>query len=399
MTRPTLAVNPELHETERAVRYEFDLGYSNGRRREILYYEVARQPETTPVGHYDGVLCAIIVHAMRERLDIRLRGPATETMLRNLKEFQLAWSCWLPQVYQPVEIEADTTLQASPRLPLRTVAALSGGVDSYFTLLRHQIEPSTPPHPIESTLMVHGFDVSLANSRYFDELVARTAEMREFLGLSLRTIRTNSKELRLQKWEDSCGAELAACLHLCSGEFSEGLIGSSEPYDAMILPWGSNPVTDHLLSGGHFKITHDGAAFSRTEKVAFIAGSPIALRTLKVCWEGEQQSRNCGVCEKCVRTQLNLLAVGVRNPPCFDAPLDLGLISSIPIRSELALSELRTICVYAERRGIEAEWLRLLQARIRKETATHATKKLAKEVLAKIGLVGPASRLRDLLLR
>ena len=162
-------------------------------------------------------------------------------------------------------------------------------------------------------LLVHGFDVSLSNSNDLRELVERTGPIRALTGVQLRILRTNSKDLRLQKWEDHL-CQLAACIpHVCR-RILIALMGSSNRQDALVLPWGSNPVTDHLLSGGELTIVHDGAAFSRTDKIAFLTGFPAALQSLKVCWEGKQQGRNCGVCEKCVRTQLNFLAVGMTDP-------------------------------------------------------------------------------------
>jgi len=92
----------------------------------------------------------------------------------------------------------------------------------------------------------NGFDVSLSNPADLRELVERTAPIRALTGVQLRIVRTNSKDLRLQKWADSFAAQLAACMHLLSAEYSVALMGSSEPYDGLVLPWGSNPVTDHL---------------------------------------------------------------------------------------------------------------------------------------------------------
>jgi len=250
---------------------------------------------------------------------------------------------------------------------------------------------------VDTVLAVHGFDVSLSNATDFQELIDRTAPIRAQAGVHLRTLRTNSKELRLQKWEDSFGAQLAACMHLLSAEFSTALIGSSEPYDALVLPWGSNPVTDHLLSGGNLTIVHDGAAFSRTDKIAFLSGVPSAVQSLKVCWEGKQQGRNCGVCEKCVRTQLNFLAIGVTQPPCFDAPLDLQRIPTIRIRNEALLAEFASILQYAEGRKINAEWVRLLRKRIRRGNRNWTLKGQLRRGLAKVGLLAAATRLYRML--
>jgi hypothetical protein len=86
---------------------------------------------------------------------------------------------------------------------------------------------------------------------------------------------------------------------------------------------------------------------------------------LKVCWEGKEFHKNCGVCEKCIRTQANFLAVGVTRPPCFDAPLNLRQLKTLSLSSDLACAELESIIVYAQAKGITGEWLQLLQARVR----------------------------------
>jgi hypothetical protein len=399
MARSTLDISPRLLQTAGGVRYEFELRYSGGARREILFYEFAREHAPAPPRTFDGVLCAVVLHAMGERRDIRLRGPATRQMLRNLSEFQLAWSRWRPAVYRPIDITVDAVVDSGQVRPNRTSAAFSGGVDSTFTLLRNSPRSTNPSYTVDSVVLVHGFDVSLGNSNDLQELIDRTVPIRTLSGVDLRVMRTNSKDLRLQKWEESFVAQLAACLHLFSAEFSTALVASSEPYDALVLPWGSNPVTDHLLSGGDLTIVHDGAAFSRTDKIAFLSRVPAAVESLKVCWEGTQHGRNCGVCEKCIRTQLNFLAVGVTNPACFDAPLDPHRIPTISIRNDALLAEFASIIKYADAHRIDEEWLRLLRKRLRRGTRNWTVRDQARRSLARAGLLPIAARVNRVLTR
>jgi len=128
-----------------------------------------------------------------------------------------------------------------------------------------------------------------------------------------------------------------------------GVIGSSEPYDSPVPIWGSTPATDYLLSGRGFSIVHDGAGFSRTEKVKSLARNASARRSIKVCWEGAHQGRNCGVCEKCIRTKLNFLAVGVTFPECFDEGLSEENILGLKVQNDTQLNELKTILHYVEK--------------------------------------------------
>lgn len=98
---------------------------------------------------------------------------------------------------------------------------------------------------------------------------------------------------------------------LLQNEHTDGLIASSEPYSSLLLPWGSNPITDRLMSSDSFSIVHDAAAVTRNQKVRAISTWKEATRSIRVCWQGEHMDRNCGRCEKCIRTILNFRVMGL----------------------------------------------------------------------------------------
>ncbi|MBY0510479.1 MAG: hypothetical protein K2P94_10070 [Rhodospirillaceae bacterium] len=124
-------------------------------------------------------------------------------------------------------------------------------------------------------------------------------------------------------------------------------------------------VTDHLMTGDRFAVVHDGAGFSRTDKIAAIMKNSLACKTLKVCWAGADQSENCGYCEKCVRTQLNFSAAGAKSsPPCFPSELDVNDIRRIQINNKYQLAELASILAYAREHGVSAPWMPVLQDRL-----------------------------------
>ncbi len=297
---------------------------------------------------------------------LRVHGPMTKDALCNLSTFQEAWTRWKPHLYRKIELIPSELVSPQTGTGGRAIAAFSGGVDSVFSILRHNgRQLGNASYPLHSVLMVHGFDVPLESLASFEALKDRTAPLLQELGLKLRIIRTNLKSWLAQDWEDSHMAQLACCLHNYSHEFDYALVGSTEPYDRLVIPWGSNPATDYLLSGSTMRIVHDGAGFSRTEKVAYIASNQTASKVLKVCWEGKEFHKNCGVCEKCIRTQANFLAVGVTRPLCFDAPLNLRQIKTISLSNDIACAELESIIAYAQAKDITGEWLQLLQARVR----------------------------------
>ena len=116
------------------------------------------------------------------------------------------------------------------------------------------------------------------------------------------------------------GLALAATLQLYSAEFGVGLIGSSAPYFRIHLPWGSNPVTDPLMSSGTMRICHDGAALSRIAKARVVALEPELWGCCGCAGRANGCHATAARCEKCVRTYWALRIAGVRQPACFEEP-------------------------------------------------------------------------------
>jgi hypothetical protein len=56
---------------------------------------------------------------------------------------------------------------------------------------------------------------------------------------------------------------------------------------------------------------HSGEAISRLRKVKDLGDWPAALRHMRVCTMNELGRLNCGRCEKCVRTLLEIKAAGL----------------------------------------------------------------------------------------
>jgi hypothetical protein len=98
------------------------------------------------------------------------------------------------------------------------------------------------------------------------------------------------------------------------------------------------------------EVIHDGAEASRTEKIVRrIAGSALALETLNVCWEGEP-GRNCGACDKCLRTMIGLELAGCLGA-CSTLPsaLDLDAVHATLLAGPEHDVDLRALSADAKR--------------------------------------------------
>jgi hypothetical protein len=156
-------------------------------------------------------------------------------------------------------------------------------------------------------------------------------------GKRLVEIETNIRELLnpYVGWGAlSHGAALASVGHLLAPEFRRIYIASSHTYLHM-FSWGSHPVLDPLWSSDTLEFIHDGCEATRVRKVSLIAKHEIALQHLRVCTKNPDSSYNCGLCEKCVRTMINLMVNNaLEKCPTFDNEFDMRNVLKIYVAND-----------------------------------------------------------------
>ena len=276
----------------------------------------------------------LLMAAMRSETSLVLQEPVSPTMLEGSRHIAQILALW-ERDFRPVEIEAPPRSQHPPEPTHGTAAFFSGGVDGFHTVLRHRDE-------LTHLIFIEGvFDRGVEDAQ--DLEVARSAA-RE-LGLPLIEVTTNMREFTDAMgvpFVYAFGHTLAAVALLFESTFATMLIASSFSYDH--LPGnGSHPLTDPLWSTEALRVVHVAAEVIRPMKVLEIADSDIAMRHLRVC-RGRKPGKeapatdrplNCGRCEKCLRTMINLRAVGALDRcKTFPRELDLERVREIRIRSD-----------------------------------------------------------------
>jgi hypothetical protein len=266
----------KTQDTDNLIERACDVVYYDGKNQienNTLWFKFkASDAETLPeFDDCDSYLLAVIMDAMQEGRDLHVKGSVSAELLSNLVEYQYAWNKWLPDTYHIIDVHADT-IRKNEKLADGAVCAFSGGVDATFSVWMHtQKKNSHRAQDIKFCSLVHGFDIPLSDIAAYDKALSRASSTLKELSLDIIPISTNYKELAKSNWEHSFSCALVAVLSNFKKMAGTCLIGSSEPYDSLVIPWGSSPLTDHLLSSGEFKAMHDGASHSRTEKVASIA--------------------------------------------------------------------------------------------------------------------------------
>ncbi|KND55306.1 hypothetical protein BPUN_2736 [Candidatus Paraburkholderia kirkii] len=177
-----------------------------------------------------------------------VHGVVSARAIKNATLYCEAWHNLLPNMFSPIEITSDAIVcdrNAVSAEDDRAISAFSGGLDGMFTALRHkQRDLGEGSHRLDMVVMVHGLDVPPDNAEGFRSLKQRVEPVFDELGLTCANVWTNFRPLNRQPWEMSFSAQLAGCLHLMSGTYRYALVGNSEPYSDLVLPWGSNPATD-----------------------------------------------------------------------------------------------------------------------------------------------------------
>ncbi|HTS69439.1 MAG TPA: hypothetical protein VMO17_10685 [Terriglobia bacterium] len=253
-------------------------------------------------------------------------------------------------------IEAEAVESQSPGASGRVGAFFSGGVDSFFTLLRHEgRRADVSSRPVQDLLCIWGFDIPLSNPEAFARLRSTMRSVANGFGKELIDVATNLRETRLNQadWSHHYhGSALASVGFALEKRYQTLFIASSTYSYNRFAPWGSHPMIDHLLSTRNTRVVHDGAGHSRLEKTRLIAESNAAVQVLRVCWR-DHSDANCGKCSKCYRTMLELELVGALSR-CGTFPsttLDLSQVRNLYVQGREYRVLFNDIRSYAESVG------------------------------------------------
>jgi hypothetical protein len=301
--------------------------------------------------HYsDALFAAALIPAMGadaalcvdEPISPRLlaASPTIQDIIRNWEQRYPVYSR-----YRRVEVRAEGRSRVAPEAVATRPAGtfFSGGVDSFYTALRHASE-------VGSLIFVQGFDFAVTDTETKTLVTERIRAAAEGLGKPLILVSTDLRKFsdRYAFWEQYHGAALASVALLLSALLSKVFIAATHTY-AHVSPLGSHPLLDPLWASEELDIVHDGLEASRLDKLAFLSSHSAARAHLHVCVRNERGAYNCGACEKCLRTMVSLEALGVLGDfATFPDRIDLGVLRKANIppdsytwQATLALLDLR----------------------------------------------------------
>lgn len=270
---------------------------------------------------WEALLPLALMAGMRHASSLRVGHAIDAVLLEHLHVFQQRLSATDPG-FSVIPIEEAPPAAASPDHPGRVGLFFSGGMDSWYSLLDRLDE-------VTDLVFVCGVDIPLENSAHLQKSIDLAKRVSDRYGKNLVTMRTNLRSFtdRFLPWHIYLDSLMQSPAYLLKRDFSNIYLASALTTENL-RRYGLDPSLTDLWSGSSLQVVYDSMEVNRIQKTARVAQEAFALQNLRVCWQNPVEGLNCGVCEKCLRTMVNLEAAGaLERCPVFNRPLDLKLVA------------------------------------------------------------------------
>ncbi|MEO8577035.1 MAG: hypothetical protein ABI556_10055 [Gemmatimonadales bacterium] len=234
---------------------------------------------------------------------------------------------------RPMKIEPSGGFTpTNPRPISRTGSFLSGGIDALSLLRRNRLNyPGEHPGSIRDGIMLHGVnpydhdgtDQRPERTSAFQSYTERMQLLAEQEAFTLVPLYTNIRTFYPHPaWgKIGFGAGIASTA-LCLGRRIDRIEMGSAGLRMRHRPEGSHPSLDHNFSTEAVQVHHADVSLSRLAKLRILSEWPEGLAVLRPCFGSvlRDDALNCGQCEKCIRTMVGLVALGMLDrAPTFAA--------------------------------------------------------------------------------
>jgi len=291
-----------------------------GGRTETLWYSVERRYlEYLDQDTQDAFVLGTMLIAMRLGEDIHVEGSISERLYYNLSHYVVPiLRLLLPDLHSvaiiPAHLQPDNHLYDTEGV----ATSFSGGIDSFSCLVDHLF--GNVPKAYRITHLVMNNTGSHGNNGHvlFRKRCRRLAVLASELNLQFVAIDSNLHNL-LVNWnhqETSTVRDISAAMIL-PGLYRRYYYPSSYDYGSCYIgptySMGySEPTLLPLLATGSTEFIPTGSQYSRVEKTLQVTAVPLSYEYLDVCTDARdrESSRNCSICNKCLRTLVTLEVLG-----------------------------------------------------------------------------------------
>lgn len=324
-----LVGTPYVIRHKKKVRLCADISLSN--KIVVLYYEV-----NEIYGKYfctkdsDAFLLLILEYAMLKGMDLKFQGKLTSELFYNITTYYIPVLSNNINAYKCINISAET-LPAYQDRATGVATGFSAGVDSFYTVLQHIDNPGKEKqltHVFFTNVGAQTYDhiksqdLFIKKSLLFQEAINKLNANIQFVEVNTNCLELY-QELVGKGFTGPDARKTCSCIVALKMLVGEYYFSSGLSLDKFFLsykdPAQYDLFTINTISTLDIKFHLSGIEIEkRIEKVKKIADNSIVQQYLSVC-----SGKNCGKCNKCVRTQLELYALGKLGEfnKCFNLPL------------------------------------------------------------------------------
>lgn len=313
---------------------------------------VAVPMHTPPPRCGDAHMVWFLLQAMRSGCDLHVRDPVSADLLEHLNQAQdiivtLPVFAGLKRIRIIAE-RVETPLPAPPA-GHPYAASFGGGIDGWCTVLQNR-------DTVRHVLHLHGIDQAIPDPVYKETVSRWLKESAERGGVELIEADTNLRQVLVielgGRWDETFTMAPYGFAHLMQPVIAGIRLGGDLTYNEFQqchVTTKYHPLLDPLLSSSGTRIMTVGMDQSRHVKAAWLATHhPWVLPLLQVCiariTSNFRGGRNCGACEKCLRTLAAFRMCGALDlaQAAFDAPFDLARLAATSIPPS-SVGEIRMI--------------------------------------------------------
>lgn len=272
------------------------------------------------------VLAAVAFASWCGERRIAVEGAVCPRLRDGLRAVLEVYGRWFERC-RPVTIEPTQGFVAPfPRREARTASFLSGGVDGLAALRTNRLDfPPSHPASIRDGLLLFGAnDFEMADDEpvperlaAFERLAARLASLAAAEDFTLIPLHTNVRHALCPDYlcwmKVGFAAANIAVAHTL-GRRMTAVLFASDGVGPDPSPCASHPIVDQHFSTAALQVIHEHAALTRVDKLRLLAQWEPALALMQPCHYIDVPPNgqiNCGRCEKCVRTMLDLIGLGL----------------------------------------------------------------------------------------
>lgn len=258
--------------------------------------------------------------AMRTGKNLLINGAGTPTTTRNAQMLSRVWESWMPTHFRSVEVGFQKLIERPGATPRKELCFFSGGVDSTHALLRRVSDGMQ-----RDLLTVHGMEYKPGDEARFQAFREHTTAFSSKVTDTHIIAKTNAYttydkyHINLPGIHITHIFALTGIGFLFSENYDRIAIAADYRQDQQFIshPWGSNSVTNRHFSDGQTSLFTYDDDLTRSEKMPLISSSTTALSSLTFCTDYKSRPKNCGVCQKCVRTKLMFMSTTGSVPDIF----------------------------------------------------------------------------------